>query len=284
MFVGANDAGPDPYPPDKKGLDTLTQVTRLLLQDRERMCARAGDVLVDALHVAVTTVYSKVQTSDEAEDHVEDLVGEGVKEVGFALGRPQLKRFDVDRSYIRKHKGPAQAAAGAIVDAMEGQRKETSHGRSVFDAKARRANQPPIAGPLNRYVSLGTVARFLAHVLEEADAEAEPDILLPIETLRSGASEALLDRVGAKFKERFRDDLQRHYDSMTECCLALLRGENPVPHWPATPETEQARDALRVLGAELLISSLDGEAALVQTAREAVRRLLDNLKNALDIA
>ena len=286
-FIGANDAGPEPYPHDEKGLDTLTRVTKLLLQDRERMCRRAADVLVDALHAAVTTVYSEVRTSDEAEEHVEDLIEERAKEVGFALGRPQLKRFDVDRSYIKEHKGPAQAAAGAIVDAMDGQRKETSQGRSVFDAKARRAKQPPVAGPLNRYVPLRTIAHFLAHVLVEADAETARDILLPLEALRAGATEAILYRVETSFRQRMRDDLERGYETMTEFFLALLHGENRAADQYMTPEMEQqwaeVRAEFRWLATELMSLSDGVEAVLVQKAQEASRWWIAKFKSVLAI-
>jgi hypothetical protein len=292
-FIGASDTGSDPYPPDKAGLKTLMHVAKILLRDQERMHARSRDVLVAVLHEDFTRVYARAQENDEVEEQVEDLVAERARKAGFILSESSMKRFAVNRAHITEQKGPSQAAAAALGDALNGQRRATSQGRSIFDARRRRAGHPPIPGHFNRHVPLRDVRRYVERALSAAEAQHGLEPMVPLEALRSlsrprrratrdECTKALLNRVEILVTKRTKDAFERGYDEMTGVFLALLRGENPLQHQPATQETEQACAAFRALGAELLTSSSDGEAALVQKAREAARWLIEGLKKAVD--
>ncbi len=282
--------GEEGYPLDEKGLSTLVRVSRLLLEDRARMRARAADALSGPLHDAVTDVLAEAQTNPEVEEQTEDLVNERMKQMGFALGRSEKKRFIVNSQDVTSHKGASQAAADALVDAIEGRSDDDGkrRGRKAYHSKTRRAELPPVVGPLHRYVPLRDVARYLRRVLAEAELQRRRDALLPLEALRSDAfTEALLDRDEVSFKKRMRDDLERGVETMTEFFLALLRGENRGADQPMTPEMQeqwaQVRAGFHWLAAELMSSSGGDEAVLVQKASEAAAWWIANFKRHLDI-
>jgi hypothetical protein len=250
------------------------------------MWARAADVLIGPLHDAAKDVLSEAQTNPEVEEQTEDLVAERMKQLGFGLSRSEMKPFIMTRQDIAEHQGPSQAAADALGDAIEGRPNDdgTPRGRKVYRAKARRARLPPVAGPLHRYVPLRDVARYLGRVLAEAEDQGRRVALLPLAALGSNVyAEALQDRVESSFKKRMRDELERGFDTMTEFFLRLLRGENPLPDLPTTPQIEQTLAAFSSLGKELLASSPAGPAVLVKKAREAARWWIIEFMAALDI-
>src|SRR5258708_3824283 len=124
----------DDYPLDSVSLATLARVAKLLLADRKRMCARNTDVLKDRLHEAITRIYSEALNNPEVEENIEELAEQRVREIGFALGSSQMKRFAVDAMHI-KERTASQASAEAVLDGIKGHRRPTTAGRSIFDAK-----------------------------------------------------------------------------------------------------------------------------------------------------
>ena len=243
---------------DEESRKALADATRILLKDRDRMRAKMADALTARVHTIVADTFRAAQRSPEVEQEVEDLIERRLREqLGFTLSADQKRHLTIDCQYIKKHKGPSNAAADAI---GKGFGLET--GRSVFDAVEDANERSPVPGPLNRFVPLRDVRVFLDRVLAFAEATRRSAPTLPLDALRSNEhAEALMDRVERCFREETRSSLDGAKGELTDTFRALMRGEALGKPLPAELEAFWAPVRARFIDLRARVAELDAQIA-----------------------
>jgi hypothetical protein len=192
---------------DESSLRTLETVTHLLSEDRKRVGKRMADVLLARVRNIAKEEYVVVNETPfdaENEQQVEDRIERRLRdELGLTLSHHQKNCLAADDSYIKEHKGPANAAADALGRALG---LET--GRSVYEGSRSAREGPPVPGPMNRWVSLRKVRDYAAKVLDWADAVRRGTPTLSLTALRElGQVEPIIDRVEKLFREKVSREL-----------------------------------------------------------------------------
>jgi hypothetical protein len=231
------------YEPDTESIDTLIEVTEILLKDRARIRRRMADRLMQQVHQIVTTAFKDVQVDGGAKEDVEDVVEARLRtELGFSLTEAQQKQFAVNDAVIRERKGPSNAAAEALGKALG---LET--GRSIFESKKHAGTSAAVPGPSNRWVSLQEVQRFFEDVVLAAELERSRAPILPLDALRSeGQDEPLMSRLERSAQSEHRRALTILGDTgLAPYFLALLRGDRRASQQKLRPELQREWEPLR---------------------------------------
>jgi hypothetical protein len=211
---------------DQRARQALDEATRILLRDRERLHRKVARGLVSRVHQIVAVAFGKVpiDVDVDAEVGVEDEIEHQLTEqLGLVPTRDERRWFAVDRQYITEMGGPVAAAAAAIGKAFG---RET--GSVIHNWIARAKGDLPLPAPLDRWVPLREVRRYLAHVIEAAEGERKAATILPLGALLSADhAESLMDRVEAAFRKRTRLALDAGKDDVKQMFRAMLRGQDP---------------------------------------------------------
>ena len=264
-----------PYPTDDRSMKVLATVTRALLEDSEREGKKAADNLISQLHCILTALLKEDEGDPEFADRVENRIRTlALDHLGIELSQPQVERLAMSREEIRaRHRGsPSDAAAGAIVDAINEVSDASSLGRRIYDVNARAEQRPPVPGPLDRLVPLRDVRLYVNRVFEWA-ATAFNVPTLKLEQLRSPTRPEVLQAHAERlFKNHARRDLENARATAATLFAALLADTDSPPE-PIPADSQEWWDSMR-LASEPIRTRI---AELDPSSRECMRKAMGDL-------
>lgn len=235
---------------DKESLDALAEATKILLADRVRVRDQAAKLLIGPIHDVVHKAFKAAKDDPTLMEDVEDVIAQGLNDLGFTLTPAQMKVLRIDESVFAAHRGsPSMAAAAVVAEIALGQKW-----RTVYDKKTEAKDLPSVPGPLGRWLPFPHVRKFVESLLAEEEKRVRAQRFLPLDALRSDDAEALVVHVSKlvvrKDRQALREDYPQLREQFREMVLALLRGEDPTQEWELTPELGDAWKRIREKAAE----------------------------------
>ena len=104
---------------DSVSLKALEDVVGIMLKDRARVCRKMANVLTARTLEIVAEAFTEAQHDPETEQNVEDVIARRLRDrLGLKLSPDEEKKLAVDAEFIKTQKGPSNAAATLLGQAL----------------------------------------------------------------------------------------------------------------------------------------------------------------------